>query len=323
MNLHIHNKKGDSSISYFFSSLEECIGKISGVALTSDKKADIILCGPTSDMVSKWRSRKPVVQRLDGMYFNSETPEVTRTRNRAIRQVYRGAAGVIFQSQYSKNMVEHILGKTSDNTLSTIILNGVHMKEKYKDRAPQLFPNIFKLKNLGSKILLSSAAWRPVKRMETLISGFEEYKKNHPDTVLVVAGKSKQSLPDGIISVGELDHSNMMSLYHLCDLLINLSFSDACPNVVVEALGAKKPILASSNQGSNEVYQGNGYIIPEPIEWKFDEIAYSRMRQIPPGVVADGIEKALSIGYKKNIDVSMDSCAAKYAAFLQKVIREH
>lgn len=318
MKLYIDNKHSDNSISYFFSSLEECIGRIPGISMASHKEADVILCGPTSPVAAKWMRHKTVIQRLDGIYFNSETPEVTKSRNEAIAAVYRRASGVIFQSQYSKNMVEAAIGKCGRHA---IILNGVLMKQKYADRAIRKFPAIAAMREDGIKVLLSAAAWRPVKRMNTLFAGFEEYKIKNPNTVLVVAGKSKQALPSGVISVGELDHTNMMSLYFLCDLLINLSFSDACPNVVVEALGAKKPILASSNQGSAEVYQGNGYIIEEPINWEFEQIAYSKMNQIPPEIVANGIEQAISIGYNKEIDVSMDACAQKYVKFFRKFAR--
>lgn len=317
MKLYIDNKRSSNSISIFFGLLEEELHKIGGVTMASSKKADVILCGPTSSVASQWLGRKKIVQRLDGIYFNSDELSRTITKNRNIQALYEKVSGVIFQSAYSKRMIETILGKCRSKNV--VVHNGSSIKPKYINNAPSAFPSVVQMKTDGYTICLASADWRPIKRLDSLIAGFVEYRRKHPKTVLLVAGPSSQSNNDGVVCLGNLSHRNMLALYTLVDLLINLSFSDACPNVVVEALIANKPILASSNQGSSEFYKNNGYIIQEPFSWKFEMISYANMPKLPKELVVDGIERALSTGFKNEIKVDMNNCARQYLDFLQSI----
>lgn len=325
MKLYIDNKHGSNSISIFFSLLEEEFAKTKTIQIVEPKRAEVILCGPTSSVASQWIGKKKIVQRLDGIYFNSDELQKTLAKNRSIQMLYSRANGVIFQSKYSKNMVEAIIGKCRSH--NTIIHNGTQIKEKYVSKASSVFPEVSKMKSDGYTICLAAADWRPVKRMETLLGGFSRYRQTHPKTVLLIAGPSPSpdktlAKNEGVTYLGKLSHRNMLALYSLSDLLINLSFSDACPNVVVEALVSGKPILASSNQGSEEFYKNNGYIIKEPFSWKFETISYANMPQIPPHLVADGIEKALKIGFVNDVEVTMAGCAAKYGKFLLSIAQE-
>jgi hypothetical protein len=79
--------------------------------------------------------------------------------------------------------------------------------------------------------------------------------------------------------------------------------------------------LASSNQGSEEFYKNNGYIIKEPFSWKFETISYANIPQIPPNIVADGIEKALKTGFNNDVEVTIQVCAAKYYKFLRSITK--
>ena len=318
MNLYIDNKGAENSIGFFFTSLRDHISQ-HGARIVEPHRADAILCGPTSLVACKWMGRKKIIQRLDGIYFNADEMQSTLKKNADIRHIYTRADGIIFQSQYSKNMVESLIGECRKP--NQVILNGADIKPKYTLKAANLFPEIVAQKQDGYTIFLGAAAWRPVKRPETILNGFLEYRKTHPKTLLYLAGDNMGAMPEGIICLGKLSHRNLLGLYSLIDLLINLSFSDACPNVVVEALYAKKPILASSNQGSAELYGGNGYIIQEPFKWQYNLISYNQMPQIPPQMVSEGIERALLKGYAHDVDVSMATCAARYKSFIESVSR--
>lgn len=317
MNIYIDNKGAENSIGFFFTSLQENMSKIKGVSFVPVNRADVILCGPTSLVAKQWMGRKKIVQRLDGIYFNADEMKSTIAKNNEIKLIYTKANAIIFQSEYSKSMVENIIGAC--RLPNQVILNGSEIKPKYISKAPGMFPDIVAKKEEGYKIFLAAAAWRPVKRPDTVIEGFLEYRRANPKTLLYLAGDNVGGLPEGVICLGKLAHRNLLALYSLSDLLINLSFSDACPNVVVEALESKKPILASTNQGSKELYGGNGYIIKEPFEWDFKLISYANMPRIPPKIVADGITKALATGYHNEVDVSMSSCAMKYKKFLEDI----
>ena len=54
----------------------------------------------------------PIVQRLDGIYFNSE--QDWKALNYPIHETYKIASGVIFQSEFNKALTEKYFGKKAE-----------------------------------------------------------------------------------------------------------------------------------------------------------------------------------------------------------------
>lgn len=315
MKVYIDGSYGNSSVGYFFASFRA----IAGDRVTNNpSNADVVLCGPSQK--GRYGGKPNIfVQRLDGIYFDADDPSRSSTKNRSIISLYKKANGVIFQSNYAKNLVEKQFGRTKAKTC--VIYNGTDIKDKYLTRFPKRFSTLHELRNNGNKLILCCGTNRPIKRYQSILDGFNEYKNRNPHAILVVAGTSMTGFDysSRIYGVGSLPHGDMLSLYTGVDLLVNLSFSDACPNVVVEALACKVPVLMTTYQGTTEIYEGNGYVLQEPARWDLSTVSYKKIPSLSPAYVADGIEKALSIGFKKPLDLSMEKCVNQYLKFCESL----
>ena len=121
------------------------------------KDIDIQLSFIYSNIVSG-----PVIQRLDGIYFNSE--QDFNSLNFPIKRTYENAAGVIFQSEFNKNLTEKWFGKHKN---STVIRNGTPLEE-INNIDPA---NNEKLKSFN-KVWCCASSWRPHKRLSDNIRYF-------------------------------------------------------------------------------------------------------------------------------------------------------
>ena len=115
MNIHLENVNLDST-SGPNSFGQKLVKYISNNNFTEFETADIRLCFIESQ---RKKCTKPLVQRLDGIYFN--TRQNYKLQNANIKKTYEEADGIIFQSQFSKNLVTSWFGKHDHHT---IIPNG-------------------------------------------------------------------------------------------------------------------------------------------------------------------------------------------------------
>ena len=93
---HNFNPKSNSGPNKFTRSLiRELINK-KGFSITNQEEADIEFC-----LIQKAvQKKKPMVLRLDGIYFNSE--QDYERQNAPIKAAYKNADAVIFQSEFNK-----------------------------------------------------------------------------------------------------------------------------------------------------------------------------------------------------------------------------
>lgn len=213
-----------------------------------DSKEDIYL---SSVWGGKKTSKTAIhVHRVDGVYFDTGHSGRTGMNNR-IKVAIRAADAVIFQSRYSQNICRGVLGVKPQE--SRIIYNGFN---------ENLYDGI-EVDKLGySKMLVACAKWRPLKRPKAIAKSFARAELE--DTVLVMMGeidkKYKIDHPH-IKYVGKLKPEETYQYYASSDGLIHISRLDACPNVVVEALCAGKPVLCNNVGGTPELVQNDGQIV--------------------------------------------------------------
>lgn len=314
----IGNKDLKSSSSSVF--LDDMSSHFGNIMQKDIRKSNMVLCGSSLKNDSyKMVSGRYLIQRLDGVYFDLDDKDKMRINNSKIKKTYYRANGVIFQSLYAKKMVESIIGSPLKKW--AIIHNGCNNSESYKNKFIIKFKHIHDMKKDGYKIFLAAASWRSIKRVDNIVDGFLEYNRINPKSKLILAGDKcnyEKANHNSIISMGKIRKKDLMSLYCGADLFINLSFSDACPNSVIEALSSKVPILITSNQGVAEIYNGNGYVIKE--KWDFSPIHYSKIPKLNNDTIVDGINKALDAGYKNDIDLSMRTCSYKYLDFMRSIL---
>jgi glycosyltransferase involved in cell wall biosynthesis len=244
----------------------------------------------------------PLVQRLDGIYFNSSQPY--RMQNTNIEKTYKEADGVIFQSSFNKELTTKYFGEHKNGT---VINNGADID--YIDNALTFkHPILDKHEN----IWCCASSWRPHKRLAENIRYFLEYSSEKD--CLVVAGENGNNVPklDRVYYVGQLSVIQLISLYKRSKYFIHLAWLDHCPNVVVDARASGCQIICSSAGGTKEI-AGPDAIVIEEDEWDFKPVKLYE----PPSM---DFSKKIKNEWEAEYDMHL--VANKYKGFMEEVINE-
>lgn len=263
-------------------------------SFVKQEEADVSLCFIESRNHSL---SIPRVQRLDGIYFNTE--QDYNALNSNIKKTYQNSEGVIFQSEFSKKLVTKHFG-SFDN--STVIYNGADI-ESINRCTPM---NKGKYDNIWS----CAASWRPHKRLNDNVNYFLEHKG--PNDLMIVAGEVAPSLKvnePNVVYFGKLNQNQLYSLYKSSKYFLHLGWCDNCPNVVVDARACGSHIVCSSVGGGIEIAGPNATIIQE--EWDFEP---HKLYQPPPMDFTKKIKNTLDSYY------NMSKVAEKYKNYLEEVL---
>ena len=210
----------------------------------------------------------PIIQRLDGIYFNSQ--QDFENLNRPIKATYDAAETVIFQSEFNKKLSEKWFGKKEN---SAVIRNGTSFSaiEKISPTNHQVLDNF-------SEVWSCASSWRPHKRLSENIRYFLETAPS--DACFVIAGSGVQEkdfdkcidqIGKRIFYVGDLEWEDMVALFKRSSHFIHLSWLDHCPNVVVDARASGCQIVCSSSGGTKEIAGKNATVIEEE-EWEYTPV---------------------------------------------------
>ena len=271
----------------------------SGNSLTSLQDCDIALTFIETHRL--WYSRKPFVQRLDGIYFN--TRQDYKSQNSNIKMTYRLAKGVVYQTEFNKQLITKYFGERKS---STVINNGADL-ETINNTQP-LKSDVF---DKYDKIWCSASKWRPHKRLNDNVNYFLEHAG--PNDLMLVAGDVTDFdvVKDQKIKyLGNLQQNQLYSIYKACDTFVHLAWLDHCPNVVVDARASGCKIVCSSAGGTVEIAGKDATVIEEEA-WNFQPVdLYS-----PPKL--DFSAKVVN-----NIDSELDMkiVAKQYENFLEELL---
>ena len=246
------------------------------------------------------------ILRLDGLYFDlANTIGDSDKKNKSIIKAYNKADGVIFQSQFDRELFRHFVGPTDCNDV--VVPNG----------APPIFCPEGERINYGyEKTILCSARWRSHKRLDCIIGGFLEY--GAPNTGLIIIGDKieKQVEHPNIKYIGRIPHHDLSKYLRGGNAFVHLSWLDHCPNTVVEALCCGLPVICSHNGGTKEIVRDNWIIIKCEEDFEFKKVNFYNPPRCDRRLVAEGIERILN--WDKKVDasyLSIDSIARSYADF--------
>ena len=244
----------------------------------------------------------PMVQRLDGIYFNANFD--CDRMNDNIKRTYESANAVVFQTLFNKNLIFKWFGP---HEKWCIINNGADML--YLDSfiwSPQIINQFENFENVWS----CAAHWHVFKRLRDNI----EYFLMHggEKDCLVVAGPSPDYIIDHprVFYAGDLQTDDLLTLFKISKYFIHLAYLDHCPNVVIDARAAGCKIICSSAGGTREVAGLSATIIEEP-EWDFNFLDVKK----PPQMDYD---KAYQNDIESN--VTMARAAKKYSNFFMEVL---
>jgi len=202
-----------------------------GHSLDTPGNSNVLLC---NIRLANRKLNLPKVQRLDGIYYDKATDY--NSRNSAISSTHAIVDGTIYQSYSCKAQAERYLAKRKKSAGCRIIYNGIEKNwcGRHEDR--------------DNFHIVVAAKWRRHKRLKETIDIFLEFLKKVPDSYLHILG---QTIQNKLISnkhityYGYLNHTQMAKIFKRADCSIHLSKRDACPNSVVEAIGAGVPVITS------------------------------------------------------------------------------
>jgi len=257
-------------------------------------------------VIATQKSDIPLIQRLDGIYYDVE--QDYHSMNEPIRRTYEMADGVVFQSDWSRRLIEHHFGKTDNYR---IIHNGTDFDYIKNIPAAVGLDNHSKIWCCASSWFYEDGRQRYIKRLEENIRYFQEHSADND--ILCVAGDMRDYVnPDAskIVFVGNLEIADLISLYKRADYFIHLGRFDSCPNVVVDARAAGCQIICSSLGGTIEVAGLNAIVIEED-EWNFEPFAYN---------VPSTLDFSRKIENVHNKYISMECVAEMYLEFFNEIV---
>jgi len=229
--------------------------EVGGHALTdSPQRADGTICFTRRSL-----AKKPFVQRLDGIYFNSTTNY--ENQNEDIKSTYRAAHTVIFQSEFDRRVAENFLGTPNRGV---VIRNGTDL-----DAIFGIHQSTNPVFDGYSEVWSCASVWhhRPNKRLQDNIRFFHECAPS--DACLAVCGQVNEEISkDRVIQLGHLGWKQLISVLKRSKYFVHLATVDHCPNVVVDARGCGCIIVCASLGGTEEIAGQDGIII-EDFDWDF------------------------------------------------------
>jgi len=286
-NVNLNSNSGPNSFGQkLFKYMPSC-----GVTINNTPEPDAYLCFIESGRTTH---NAPLFQRLDGIYFNSAFDYAAQNSN--IKRTYESAAGVIFQSNFNKELTFKYFGPHNNYA---IIHNGADL---------ELINSVEKIKiDKYENIWSCASSWRPHKRLNENIRYFIEH--SGPNDGLIVAGtvEDKQA-HNRVHYVGELSTEKLFSLYKASKYFIHLAWLDHCPNVVVDAMASGCQIICSSAGGTKEI-AGKNAIIVEEKTWDYSPV---ELYNPPP---MDFSLKTQNT-WHKNEQFDMNSVCQKYYNFI-------
>jgi len=298
MNIHLENVnlQSTSGPNHFANKLIKYLKK-KEITFNDRQRPDVRLC-----FIESHRAQfddVPLVQRLDGIYFNSA--QNYELQNANIKRTYDNASGVIFQSAFNKNLITKYFGEHKN---STIIHNGADV-----EFIESIEPMQAKVLDRYEKVWSCASSWRPHKRLEENIRYFFEHSSEKDCMAVAGPVKDKPYKDARLFYVQDLDIKQLVSLYKRSSCFVHLAWLDHCPNVVVDARASGCQIVCSSAGGTKEIAGPDATIIEED-KWSYEPV---RLYE-PPQLNFDK-----KINNDHNIDYNMNVVSEKYKEFLIKV----
>jgi glycosyltransferase involved in cell wall biosynthesis len=124
-----------------------------------------------------------------------------------------------------------------------------------------------------------------------------------------------------ILYTGSISSGKTYEYYVSCDGVVHISRLDACPNVVIEALVAGKPVLCNNAGGTPEIVGSSGVTISIDPTLRFKMFSMGNPDRVDPSVVASGMKELLNKRWDiHRHDLSMEVCAEKYYKYFLETL---
>lgn len=286
----------------FIRRLPEAISKLPGVSVVSDpsRKFDAEL----AFIRSEGGHGKPLFIRLDGCYYQRKQA----SQNRGISDGVRLARGVIYQSAFSRQMCESILGVSNAN--SVVIHNGIDF-----GYVASVQPHT----GVPPESWIACADWRESKRPYSTVMGF--LKSGSPGNLYMVGSgleKAKYAKHPRVVLTGSLKEPQVLAYMKACRHQLHLCFIDSCPNAVVEGLSCGLSVLCTNLGGTPELVGESGIVL-QVDDFKHKVGDYPSLDSLDHRLVADGIDRLRKRPpIVSRMDLDLNKVAEQYIDFIRK-----
>lgn len=226
----------------------------------------------------------PVVQRLDGVYF--DITEDYAERNVPLRRTLEQADTVIFQSEYSREMALRFIGRPRRHLVI------------YNSADPEIFSPSGPIRRPPfDRVVMAASRWRPHKRLRDVVDAFQRMRDGR--TCLVIAGSMDSlslnlSASSDILLLGDVSQAELASWLRGADVFVHPAWRDWCPNVVVQALACGVPVVCSSLGGTHELVGDAGIVVESGEHEEFRPLPLydeARILRLDPDRLSSAIEE--------------------------------
>jgi glycosyltransferase involved in cell wall biosynthesis len=185
------------------------------------------------------RPRIRVAHRIDGAatdYGSNPASDGVQARVNLLADV------TIFQSRYSRYSTREKFRVVAHD--GPVIYNPVDIVTFAPDGPRTELP--------AGRPLVGCASWSVNRGKGTW--QIEQLAARHPDVVFVLCGRfDAVGERPNVIRLGHLSRDRIAEAFRSCDVFLNLSENDPCPNVVLEALASGLPVLYRDSGGVPEL----------------------------------------------------------------------
>jgi len=242
--------------------------------------------------------------------------KVNWRKNTTIRENLLSADGIIFQSEFSRLLTQRFVSPTKPGV---IVYNGVPLEDFSPSNSMPPHPASGHLLPKGEGIpskdpdvinLIMSHSFQPYHRLHDAfkILAVLKHVLKKPVHLNILGGDNagafrhaKQLAPmvgvkekEDYTFLGKRPYTELGNIYRACDLMLNLSYWDTCPNVVIEALACGLPIVGVNHGGVAELIGDGGVLVNEDIGMTYhDHLDPLRMPQAPVQDYIQAIQTAL------------------------------
>jgi glycosyltransferase involved in cell wall biosynthesis len=203
----------------------------------------------------KWR-RVPIVLNQNGVFYPAWFDGDWEAKNKEMAKAWHLADYVFYQSEFCRRSAEKFLGTRSGP--GEVLYNAVDLN-KFK-------PSSNRINKLPVLLHTGKLVPHMFYRVEALLRGFELACKNGLNAELRIAGwmdarlerqamdlLRELSLQDCVAFTGAYDQNSAPLVYSGADAYVTLTYNDACPSAVIEALACGLPVLYSNSGGVPEL----------------------------------------------------------------------
>lgn len=237
--------------------------------LAKREKYDVchVFFGIPSGVIGYWlkkRYRLPYIIRFGGgdvPGFQERFKYVYKIIGPFVKSIWKNAAALVANSEGLRQFAKNFYSKKAID----IIYNGVDTEKFY--------PDITKRNSEQINLLFVS---RLIERkgLQFIIPGLKEIQKATDKRVrLTIVGDGpyretleglvkQNGVENMVVFEGQKDKKELLPYYQAGDIFVFPSKREGMPNAVLEAMACGLPIIMAPCEGSQELIEGNGMIVP-------------------------------------------------------------